>query len=143
MKEFIEKLIGRLEEATYDMEICEEQFDMNSPYFMDVDYKMVKFDDAKTIINELAEEYSADTPQKSANGWIACSEELPEVDVYVLCQGNHSMFIACVDSLDNKWRDCHFITRTAVKAWQPLPQPYKPQKLEWKDAMMKHFTKTE
>ena len=27
---------------------------------------------------------------------------------------------------------------------QPLPQPYKPQQeLEWKDAMMKHFTKTE
>jgi hypothetical protein len=135
MKEFVEKLISRLREATYDMEICEEQFDMNSPYFMDVDYKMVKFDDAKTIINELAEEYN--------NGWIPCSEGLPEVDVYVLCQGSHSMFIACVDSLDNKWRDCHFITRTTVKAWHPLPQPYKPQKLEWKDKVMKHFTNVE
>lgn len=78
MNEFIEKLIKRLEEETYNMEICEEQFDMNSPYFMDVEYKMVKFDDAKTIINELAEEYSADTSQKSANGWIPCSERLPE-----------------------------------------------------------------
>ena len=57
MKEFVEKLIGRLEEQTYDMEICEEQFDMNSPYFMDVEYKMVKIDDIKDTVNQLAEEY--------------------------------------------------------------------------------------
>ena len=61
MKEFIEKLIGRLEEQIYDMEICEEQFDMNSPYFMDVEYKMVKIDDIKEIVNQLAEEYGKDT----------------------------------------------------------------------------------
>lgn len=65
MKEFIDKLIARLEEETYDMEICEEQFDMNSPYFMDVEYKMVKFDDVKEIVNRLAEEHKG--------GWIPCS----------------------------------------------------------------------
>lgn len=47
MKEFTEKLISRLEEESYDMEICEEQFDMNRPYFKDVPYKMLKLEDVK------------------------------------------------------------------------------------------------
>ena len=124
MKEFVEKLIGRLEEATYDMEICEEQFDMNSPYFMDVDYKMVKFDDAKTIINELAEEYN--------NGWIPCSERLlddfmsieylattkacfyPKINYY--CVANHKWY-----SNRNSTKEIEVI------AWMPLPAPYKPK----------------
>lgn len=139
MKEFVEKLIGRLEEETYNMEICEEQFDMNSPYFMDVDYKMVKFDDAKTIINELAEEYSADTPQKSAAGWIPCSERLPEGndDVMVIYTDNEGeVDICCLD-----WFLAYSDT---MLVWMPLPEPYKPQKeAEWKNKVMKHFTKTE
>ena len=193
MKEFIEKLIGRLEEVTIEtLGISKGQFAMDKGEYSS--YCSLSLYDVKEQANQLAEEYQNDnlsqlsnkywkcltkfgvditekweTATQNAialeqayirgrqderdrftewreehnNGWIPCSERLPEVDVYVLCQGNHSMFIACVDSLDNKWRDCHFITRTAVKAWQPLPQPYKPQKLEWKDKVMKHFTNVE
>ena len=57
--------------------------------------------------------------------WIPCKERLPSEDEYVLCQGIHSQFIACIDSLDGKWRDSHYITRSKVIAWQPLPAPYK------------------
>lgn len=60
-----------------------------------------------------------------ANKWISCEERLPETDKYVLCQGNYSQFIACIDSLDNKWRDDHYHTRTTIIAWMPLPAPYK------------------
>lgn len=131
MKEFIDKLISRLQKATYDMEICEEQFDMNSPYFMDVDYKMVKFDDAKTIINELAEEYN--------NGWITCSERLPEGDddvMVIYTDNDGEVDICCLD-----WFLAYSDT---MLAWQPLPEPYKPQKeAEWKDKVMKHFTNVE
>ena len=131
MKEFIEKLIGRLEEETYDMEICEEQFDMNSPYFMDVEYKMVKFDDVKEIVNQLAEEYN--------NGWIPCSERLPDNDDEVLCwyeyrimQGTH------VGEMKRTYGIGYYFNRfkhwggevscgvdCKVIAWQPLPEPYK------------------
>jgi hypothetical protein len=145
MKEFVEKLISRLREATYDMEICEEQFDMNSPYFMDVDYKMVKFDDAKTIINELAEEYN--------NGWIPCSEGLPNVGMTVLCywkQDNRYdnttsyYYTLMYRNEDYQWISDFGMCNGAIIAWQPLPQPYKPQKeAEWKNKVMKHFTNVE
>ena len=48
----VEKVVAELKEITYDMEICEEQFDMNSPYFMDVDYEMVKIDEAIDIVRK-------------------------------------------------------------------------------------------
>lgn len=57
MKEAFEKIKERLEEETYDMEICEEQFDANSPYFIDVPYKMVKLEDALSIVSEVEAEY--------------------------------------------------------------------------------------
>ena len=66
----------------------------------------------------------------NADKWIPCSERLPSEDEYVLCQGNHSQFIACIDSLDGKWRDNHYITRSKVIAWQPLQQPYKKEGAE-------------
>lgn len=52
-----EKIKERLEEETYDMEICEEQFDANSPYFIDVPYKMVKLEDALSIVSEVEAEF--------------------------------------------------------------------------------------
>lgn len=69
MKEFIEKLIGRLEE-------CEERYDdvsfaQLSEFGITLDYKYAEgkrdgVAETIKIVNELAEEYSADIPQKSA-----------------------------------------------------------------------------
>ncbi len=102
MKEFIDKLIERLEEKAYN------HFDL-------------KLSDAIEIVTELAEEYKV---SEMPTGWISVSERLPKADHYVLCQGNNSMFVACVDSFDGEWRDNHFYKRTNVKAWCELPAPY-------------------
>ena len=125
MKEFVEKLIGRLEEQTYDMEICEEQFDMNSPYFMDVEYKMVKIDDIKDTVNQLAEEYN--------NGWIPCSERLPEKYGEYLCCDTYGNFILGFPSESNT-SDTGFIVETEYEycydiiSWMELPEKYKEKK---------------
>lgn len=44
------KNVEALKLNAYDMEICEEQFDMNRPYFKDVQYKMVKLGEAIDVI---------------------------------------------------------------------------------------------
>lgn len=138
MQKAFKDIVERLEEEAYDMEICEEQFDMNSPYFMDVPYKMVKMDDVKEIVNQVAEEY------KSNDGWIPCEERLPEIhedtkssDVvlvagydknanfdwqamgfYVKADGISRWFFADCRNTDKPidWID--------IVAWQPLPAAY-------------------
>lgn len=61
MKEFIEKLIGRLEE------LRDRYQDKYSFCSDSVDYgKTIGLNDAISIVNQLAEEYSANTPQNSA-----------------------------------------------------------------------------
>ena len=112
MKEFIDKLISRLEEE--------------KEAYSDTTYYAYGVGSAIKIITKFAEGYiNTSTISKMENvGWIPCERELPEEDKYVLCQGNHSMFIACVDSFDGEWRDNHYYKRTTVKAWMPLPAPY-------------------
>ena len=81
------------------------------------------FDDAKNIVQEVAEEYKG--------GWIPCSERLPEDD---------SICIVTVEYPNNEtvvdygWFDrksvCWFVGmqefRTSnILAWQPLPEPFK------------------
>ena len=81
------------------------------------------FDDAKNIVQEVAEEYNG--------GWISCSEGLPEDD---------SICIVTVEYPNNEtvvdygWFDrksvCWFVGmqefRTSnILAWQPLPEPFK------------------
>lgn len=114
MKEFIEKLITRLEK---DNRIGRKSFE-------------AIVDD----INQLAESHHIHCEQEYMKGyedarknvgWIPVSERLPEKDRYVLCQGVNGLFIACIDSMDDKWRDTHFYTRSTILAWQPLPAPYK------------------
>ena len=135
MKEFIDKLIGRLEKLKYDVVDDKCPVEKNSRECeMEYACETCYLTKAINIVNELAEEYN--------NGWIPCSERLPEKDVYVLCQGNHSIFIACIDSLDNKWRDDHYHTRTTIKAWQPLPPVYKEctqSSTEWKQHLLNRF----
>lgn len=46
----VDKVVEQLKQNTHDMEICEEQFDMNRPYFKDVPYKMIKLEDAIKIV---------------------------------------------------------------------------------------------
>ena len=61
------------------------------------------------------------------NGWILCSERLPEESTHylvttkiMLCSRTQYLRDICLFGTDNKW-----ISRYTVTAWQPLPEPYK------------------
>ena len=80
---------------------------------------------AVEIIHQIAEEYS--------NGWIACSEKLPELrqDVLVTVKytgfmGMHGYWIKTghMEAENDWWGDC---AGGDVIAWQPLPEPYQPK----------------
>ena len=73
------------------------------------------------------------------NGWIPCSERLPKIyedtntsDVVLVCCSNSCQYMAfwCGDL---QWRFCECGTAkepihwTNIVAWQPLPEPYKPE----------------
>ena len=145
MKEFVEKLISKLEEESY---WTQSTFDEDG-YSNDDSEEVIDLHKAIEIINELAEEYSADTPQKSANGWIPCSERLPsEEGKYLVTVKNlrgywileNNVFVCNYqfdDFIFQGWED------NEVIAWQPLPTPYRTEKEEWKDKIMKHFTNVE
>lgn len=118
MKNVFEKIKERLEEETYDMEICEEQFDANSPYFIDVPYKMVKLEDAISIVSEVEAEYG--------NGWIPCSERLPEKSGRVLVSYESISDEIAVSETSYDYKRKTFWISPCVIAWMPLPEPYKP-----------------
>lgn len=111
MKEFIEKLIGRLEET------CDTFILSKIP--TDYDY-CAGICHAIEIVNELAEEHNG--------GWIPCSERLPEESGEYLTFVNYDddEFIA-IDEFDcegimTKW-NC--TPNYHVIAWQPLPPAWK------------------
>ena len=94
-------------------------------FFNECGIKFISVGKAKEIVQEVAEKYN--------NGWIPCSERLPEDD---------SICIVTVEYPNNKtmvdygWFDrnsvCWFVGmqefRTCnILAWQPLPEPYKDQ----------------
>lgn len=95
MKEFVEKLIERLED------VMEELVGWNH-------HKVDAYSNAIRIVNQLAEEYKQDSTKKNQNkqkfsnekldaimdkildnqGWIPCSEKLPESEKEVLIMAN-------------------------------------------------------
>lgn len=122
MKKIVEELICRLETKKESVEL------------VNVDYAeglKDAYEIAIEIVNQLAEEHN--------NGWIPCSEKLPENDDDVLCwyeyrimQGTHEgemnrkFEIGYYNKYFKRWggevscgRDCKVI------AWRPLPEPYK------------------
>ena len=89
---------------------------------------------AYSIVNEVAEEFATNT-NVGTDGWIPCSERLPEIDgntsdTVLVCGSNGFLYMAfwCDDL---KWRFCECgmaknpILWTEIVAWQPLPEPFK------------------
>lgn len=103
MKEFIEKLIGRLEEAEKD---CLEMYDWAG---------QSAIIEAKEIVNQLAEECSV------TGGWITCSEKCPPPNTYCLITDNKGQIRVEKYISGGEW----FAGFNYVIAWQPLPDPYK------------------
>ena len=125
MKEFIEKLIGRLEEKKsehlHDEEVAQGLGKINLASFCSA--KARALDGAIQIVNQLAEEYNG--------GWIPCSERLPEEFKGVIITAiamNGAYYTEIGKWNGNQWFHGASNTRidmAEVIAWQPLPEPYK------------------
>ena len=76
------------------------------------------FDDAKNIVQEVAEEYNG--------GWIPCSERLPKYGEVVMCScTNGGITISCITHKGVTPSKSVRFGQHSVIAWQPLPEPFK------------------
>lgn len=82
------------------------------------------------IVNQLAEEHGKDTNVLGNNGWIPCSERLPEdvKTVFVTCIATdgtpYTAFARCKRNRWSYYPSNIEIKYAEVIAWQPLPAPY-------------------
>ena len=157
MKEFIEKLIGRLEEINHT------DYGSIGSYESHVAVRDC-LRDVKNIVNQLAEECKSSIPithydlivkfieseiertssfaehdtqinimnyvqqlqEQNNNGWIPCSERLPETYENVsICQSDGYVNVGWYSL--NEFKDMNSILYKDVIAWQPLPAPYQPK----------------
>ena len=118
-----EKIMKRLEEES-DYEPIE--YDCDDTGCVD-EQKFIATDEAKKIVQEVAEEYN--------NGWIPCSERFPDTDKYILLSfSNFSIPLVGRYEEDEDGSGSFYIGDEMetclsqdlfVNAWQPLPEPYK------------------
>jgi len=70
------------------------------------------------IVNQVAEEYN--------NGWIACSERLPEESLNSVLGFDEYRERCCfVQYYGGRWILGNDIESVKIIAWQPLPEPFK------------------
>ena len=135
MKEVFEKIIEKLEEYR-DENLVEHDSEMANHCKQDCndvnDCTLCVWDKAIEIVKQEAEKFVPDT-NVGNNGWIPCSEKLPELrqDVLVTVKytgfmGMHGYWIKTghMEAENDWWGDC---AGGEVIAWQPLPQPYQPK----------------
>ena len=125
MKEFIEKLIARLEEKAFEVQ---SKQGIKEPSTLDAMLEKFSVLEIKEIVNQLAEEYYENSPQKSADGWIPCSERLPGENGEYVVMVKYAEYPTVLDYLCGAWCDhneCYY----EVVAWMPLPAPYTENKV--------------
>ena len=110
MKGFIEKLIGRLREEKHIVYEYE-----HSSQYEPKETEVVDYEDTIEIINQLAEEYN--------NGWIPCSERLPERDMWCLATFESGGIDKIQYLFLQRWWNGE-MGGNRVVAWQPLPDRY-------------------
>ena len=132
MKEAFEKIVERLEEYEYNdliehnSELCEHCKRIDCENGMDCN--MCIMDKAKEIVQEVEKEYN--------NGWIACSDRLPEepfgclvtvMDCEPSTQTDFENILPYFVGYDgHSWNDADGEEIPfEVIAWMPLPEPYK------------------
>ena len=139
MIEVFEKIIEKLEELKKSElereDLCDEEGCEDGEEIYEDGKSAGRYEQTVRIIEivkQEAEKFGTDT-NVGSNGWIPCSERLPEDD---------SICIVTVEYPNNKtmvdygWFDrknvCWFVGtqefRTSnILAWQPLPEPYQPK----------------
>ena len=144
MKEFVEKLIEKIKVTSLEIIVTGTK---EKPYF-EIKYKEVGKEDYNIgyssydlnnvlnwkeecfeIVNQLAEEYN--------NGWIPCSERLPEESELVLIYAESRARGGSIRVVGHLHNDFWFAQTSSdtlgltgigqfnVIAWQPLPAPFK------------------
>ena len=153
MDEFIKKLIERLEEekGIAFLTLANTGNKMKDIVYDEV---MAYLNTSIDIVNELAEECSSTVSKTEKNGWIACSERLPEVNgKYLVCIDNPTrnkkdcIFVFWFNAYDKEFERKHDLDY--VLAWQPLPVPYNSDEHKcgtsetWKQQTMSRFERVE
>lgn len=116
MQEVFEKIKQKLEKVSF------------ADYSRKYNYgniSLIRTDSAIEIVDKVAEEYVHDKNVGKNNGWIPCSERLPEIGVDVLvCDEDGGIHVSCIKN--GEWSNCLWIYGfDFIIAWQPLPKPYK------------------
>lgn len=97
------------------------------------------FGEAQERIVEIIRSHSND-------GWISCSEEMPEYGKPVLvCDKKGNVCVRAI-AFERKGEKYWSQDKHDVIAWRPLPEPYRPQKSvgeDYKQQIMDRFMKTE
>ena len=122
MKEFVEKMICRLEEYQENNTLCKSEDDYELGVFNTCE-KVIE------IVNQLAEEYN--------NGWIPCSERLPSKEEsgimlqVTIPQYNGNKTVAMKYEYTtirgkevSRWIWNDRISPWEVLAWKPMSEPY-------------------
>ena len=127
MKEAFEKILERLEaKKQYFQKFYEADGKTEEDECINKATQLA-FDDAKNIVQEVAEEYK--------DGWIPCSERLPEDNGVYFVTLDDDIMPRCIDvrNFRNGVFEQRFIVsplqgkcpEEKVVAWMPLPEPYK------------------
>lgn len=159
MKEFVEKLIGRLEEKKDSVPVNRLLDDIIKDKPKELG-QLMAYDNAISIVNQLAEEYKEKDCSKCSrrswyqkgyadaernNGWIPCSERLPDNREWVLavfkepdtdfvliprvadyvgrktpCTTDEWWLIMDIDDMPEN----DYFRKLKCIAWQPLPAPF-------------------
>ena len=120
MKEFIEKLIARLEDKRRTIVTNDEDLEWNRAVYS-----------CTEIVNKFAKEHNG--------GWISVDERLPETNDNVLCWYEYYRFgeyngMYQTYGIGNYYKSMDFWGgevsnghKCKVIAWKPLPAPYNPK----------------
>ncbi len=113
MQEVFEKIIDKLEKEIFSAELYGDEWDGQT-----ID-NLLCLGNARDVIEQVAAEYN--------NGWIPCSERLPEENMEVIVTisemdgYNHTSTSWLQDGV---WIIKKTPLQPTVIAWQPIPEPY-------------------
>ena len=125
INEFVEKLIGRLEEESYEIQLDGAVVASTKT--------VIELPEVKKIVNQLAEEYNQENDDTDyanielyafwqKHQWIPVSERLPDEEGSYLVTFDDG-YVSSAPFYDEDWE--LWCDSGEPVAWQPLPEPYK------------------
>lgn len=120
MQEIFEKIEKMFKEKRDKYENLADGSNFDGYYEEELKYFGMQeaYEEAIEIVNKVVEEYN--------DGWIPCSERLPETyDNLIICQRDGYVNVGWYSL--NEFKDLNSVPYKDVIAWQPLPEPYKPK----------------